>query len=298
MRRRIGIAACAGLLLLAPFQPAWAQRPPPEHLTMGHTLMAGTGFIVTPYAQVKPGLFATGVAVFPEGFAASSDLPALNYTLARGAVGLGLSDWIEAGVTIHGDAVGAFGKVQLMRQDGAFPAIAAGVQNIVTEGRGRFGIEDPIYDNLKDAATFYAVATYVLGPGSGSFPSWVMLSAGFGTGLFLEDNPQIEQETDIHGIFASAAFDFQAAEDAFVRVMGEYDGFDVNLGVMGYVRGLEVSLGLLSVNRDSEPPLPPDPGQATDPTQTFPGSFYNQRKPYASVAVNLGSIGQFPWIFK
>ncbi len=298
MRRRMGFAACAVLIaLIWTTAPAEAQRPEPEHGVIGHTMMAGTGFIATPYAQVRPGLFGTAVAIFPSDFQPRSDLAPESYTVLRASVGLGLSDWIEAGVTIHGTAVGAFGKVQVIRQQGFFPGIAGGVQNLVSDGRGRFGIEDPFYDNLKDAATIYGVATYIIGPGGTKIPSWVILSAGFGTGLFSEDNPAIEEDIDLRGVFAAAAFDFMLEEDVFLRFMFEYDGFDINIGAMGWVKGLEVSAGVLSANRN-DPPDPPDPLQVVSPTQSFQGSFYNQLKPYVMIGIDIGSIGGFPWIFK
>ncbi len=298
MRRRLGFAAYAALLSLIAIQPAWAQRPPPEHPVFGHTLMSGTGFISTPYAQVKPGIFGSVVAIFPDAYVVDEATAPASYTVLRGSAGVGLSDWIEAGVTIHGDAVGVFGKAQVIRQSGAFPAIAGGVQNIVSDGRGRYGIEDPFYDEVENFLTVYGVATYVVGPGGRNFPSWVVISGGFGSGLFGKDNPAIEDEGGVRGVFGSVAFDFQAADETFVRVMGEWDGFDLNLGLTGYVKGLEASLGVLSVTREGDPPDPPAAGQAPDPTQTFEGSFYNQTKFYVSLAVDVASLGGFPWIFK
>lgn len=298
MRRAPGLMAFASLALVIASQPAWAQRPDPELPLYGHTLMQGSGYIVTPHALVaRSSLFITGTVIAPEGYQAFTNTPQANYTVTRAAGGLTLARFLELG--LYGGSVeglGAFGKVQLVQQRGIFPAIAAGVQNLSYGDNGRYGIEDPFYSDLADAASIYGVFTYVAGPGRGVIPSWITISLGWGTGLFFEDNPQIDGDTRSSGLFGAVSADFQAADRAFIRVMGEFDGFDVNLGAVAYLEGMEFSVGLLSAGKGEANP-PQDPTQPFDETKTFSGSFYNQIKPYVSLTIDFRALGAIPWVW-
>ncbi len=298
MRRLLGCTAASALSLLIALQPVWAQRPPPKLPVFGHTLHQGTGYIATPHAMVSQGaIFITGTAIAPEEHIAFVGAQPGAYTVTRGAIGLALNGWIEAGATIHrADAYTAFGKVQLIKQQGIFPGIAAGVQNIkLADDIGRYGIEDPYYNDFFEQTSFYAVFTYVAGPGRTSFPSWVTLSGGFGTGIFAEDNPQIDG-TRSGGLFGAVSFDFQAGNEAYLRFITEYDGFEINLAAVAWLAGLQLTVGALSVTQ-SDPPDPPVIGQPQSPTQSFAGQFYNQVKPFASLTLDLRSLGAIPWIW-
>ncbi len=298
MRRAPGLTAFAFFALVLASQPAWAQRPEPELPLYGHTLMQGSGYIVTPHALVaRSSLFVTGTAIAPEGFQAFTTSPKASYTVTRAAGGITLARFLEVGAYAGSlEGPGLFGKLQLVKQSGIFPAIAAGVQNLTYGDNGRYGIEDPVYDDLTDRATIYGVFTYVAGPGRGVIPSWITISLGWGTGLFFEDNPQIDDETNSSGLFGAISADFQAADRAFIRVMGEFDGFDVNLGVLAYLEGIEFSVGLLSAGK-GEADDPQDPTQPFDPTKTFAGSFYNQVKPYVSLTIDFRALGAIPWVW-
>ena len=298
MRRATGLTAIAAIALVITAQPARAQRPEPVLPVYGHTLMQGSGYIVTPHALVsRSSLFITGTVIAPEGYQPTINDPRDSYTVARLAVGLTLAKFLEVGA--YGgskNGPGLFGKIQLIRQSGIWPAIAAGVQNVTTANNGRFGIEDDYYDDLAKTTTLYGVFTYVVGPGKTSFPSWVTISGGWGTGLFFENNPQIEDETRTAGLFGAISFDFQAGENAFLRFMGEWDGFDINLGALANLSGLELAVGVLSAGR-GDAPDGQDPTEALDPTKTFSGQYYNQLKPYASLTVDLRALGAIPWIW-
>ena len=206
MHRRLGLVAAAALALLFTLQPAHAQLPPPEHPVFGHTLNYGSGIFVTPHAQVpRSSLFGTLSSVVPENSLGSRS------TNANGSAGLTLFQFVEAGVSIYdNDSYGGFGKVQLIKQGGIFPAMSAGVVNITNKDIGRFGIEDSFYSDIENRISFYGVFTYVIGPGGRGFPSWVVVSGGWGSGLFLEDNPLFEGG-GTGGVIGSVAFDFQAA---------------------------------------------------------------------------------------
>ncbi len=298
MRRAPGLMAFAFSALVLASQPAWAQRPEPELPVFGHTLQQGSGYIVTPHALVaRSSLFVTGTVIAPEGYQPFTTSTKGTYTVTRAAGGLTLARFLEVG--LYGGSVeglGAFGKIQLVKQSGVFPSIAAGVQNLTYADNGRYGIEDPFYDDLKKRASIYGVFTYVAGPGRGVIPSWVTISLGWGSGLFFEDNPQVDDDTNSSGLFGAVSADFQAADRAFIRVVGEFDGFDVNVGVMAYLEGMELSVGLLSAGK-GEANDPQDPAQPLEVTNTFAGSFYNQVKPYVSLTIDFRALGAIPWIW-
>ncbi len=255
----------------------------------------GSGFIATPHAFVSENaLFATGTVVGRDDFD-----PANPYTYTRGSAGIALARFIEVGGTVHNrGSYSAFGKVQLVKQQGIFPAVAAGIWNLTNSDIGRFGMEDPFYEDVWDAASVFGVVSYVAGPGGRYFPSWVVISAGWGSGIFEKDNPQFEGEDRSGGFFGSVAFDFQAAERAFIRVVGEYDGFDLNVAAVAWLAGVELMVGVLSADEGEapEPQLPGDPGPF-DPTRTRAGHFYNQAKFFATLTLDLRALGAIPWIW-
>jgi hypothetical protein len=297
MRRALGLTALAIIVLAGASQPAWAQRPKPTLPVYGHTLMQGSGYIATPHAMVpKSSLFVTGSVIAPEGYQQTATSAIDDYTVTRVAAGISLGGILEVGAYgLSKNGPGLFGKLQLVRQQGVFPAMAVGVQNVTTANNGRYGIEDDYYSDIQKSATIYGVFTYVVGPGRTSFPSFVTISGGWGTGLFFENNPQIDSDNRTSGIFGAISMDFQAGENAYLRFMGEWDGFALNVGALANLAGLELSVGLLSVGEGAvEYPLP---GQAVDVTQTFPGQFYNQLKPYVSLTVDFRALGVIPWVW-
>jgi hypothetical protein len=257
-------------------------------------MYSGTGFIHTPDAFVTEGWLwgsFTMIAVDNKGL---SSLPSEN---SRVSGGIGLAGWVEVGaMATSREEFAAFGKVQLVKQQGIFPAIAAGVLNVTNSDLGRFGLYDPAYDEFGKRTSVYAVMTYVVGPGGRSFPSWVVLSFGWGSGVFLEDQESFEGDEATGGAFGAVAFDFGAADDAFIRVTTEWDGFDLNVAVSAWLAGLEMAVGVLSVD-EGEAPEPLGPGEAYDPTRTRQGIFYNQAKPYVSITLDARVLGRLPWIW-
>ena len=293
MRRTFGLLAVAAFTVPFAQVPAQAQAPPPEHPVFGHTLNYGTGLIATPHALVpQSSLFGTLSSVSPE------DVGTGRMTTGSGSAGLTFARFIEVGVSIYDidEAYAGFGKVQLIKQRGIFPAMSAGLVNATNEARGRFGVEDPFYSQVQDRFSFYGVFSYVVGPGGRSFPSWVTVSAGWGSGIFLEDNPLFEGQDGTGGVFGSVAFDFQAAEKALIRTTMEWDGFDLHLGATAYLSGLELTLGVLSLDEGDAPSVTPAQF-AADPTTAELFVLYNQIKPFASIALDIRALGDFPWIW-
>ncbi len=295
MRRILGLAAFAALALVLATQQAWSQAPPPRHPVFGHSLYSGTGFIHTPDAFVTEGWLWGTFSMISVDNKGVSGLPSENSRLSGG---VGLAGWVEVGaMATSRDHFAAFGKVQLVRQQGIFPAIGAGVLNLTNSDMGRFALYDTAYATFGKRTSFYAVMSYVVGPGGRSFPSWVVLSFGWGSGVFLEDQEWFEGDEATGGAFGAVAFDFGAADDAFIRVTTEWDGFDLNLAISAWLAGLEMTVGVLSLD-EGEAPEPLAPGEAYDPTRTRQGIFYNQAKAYVSMTLDARVLGRLPWIWK
>ncbi len=296
MRRSHAWTAAAASLLLVAAQTAQAQEPPPEYRVFGHTLHQGSGFIVTPHAFVNPGaFFASGTLVGADDFDPGNPE---TFTRAAGAIALGRV--IEVGGTIHDTEVfSGFFKLQLVRQTGPFPAIAFGGMNLTNEEIGRFGFHpDPTYADFFDRAAFYGVGTYVVGPGETPWPSWVVFSAGWGSGIFEKDNPALDSDDRSGGFFGALALDFQAARNAMLRAMLEWDGYDINMGVTAWLGGLELTLGALSADEDDAPTRDNVLDPQFDPERDTPqGFFYNQVKPFVAVTLDLRALGEIPWVW-
>jgi len=297
MRRSLGWMAVAASLSLVTGQTAGAQEPPPEYRVFGHTLYQGSGFINTPHAFVNEGaFFASGSLVGADDFDPANPE---SFTQASAAIALGRV--IEVGGTIHDtDTFSGFAKLQMVRQHGPFPAIAAGVQNVTNKDIGRFGFHpDPFYDDFIDRMVIYGVATYVVGPGDTPWPSWVVFSGGWGSGIFEKDNPALDSDDRTGGFFGALALDFQAARNAMLRAALEWDGFDLNVAATAWLGGLELTLGILSADEDDAPDraaLPP--GTLFDPQRDTPqGFFYNQIKPFVSLTLDLRALGEIPWVW-
>jgi hypothetical protein len=100
---------------------------------------------------------------------------------------------------------------------------------------------------VQEATSIYGVVTYTVGPGRGDIPAWVMITGGWGSGLFAKKNDALDGE-GTGGLFGSITFDFQAADNAYLRVITEWDGWDLNVGLTAWLAGLELTVGVLSLD--------------------------------------------------
>lgn len=304
MRRALGLTVVGWLALALAGPPARAQRVEVEHPIFGHSQFSGTGFIQTPHAMVPPGtLYGTFSMVVPQSVE-GQDL----WIQHNGTVGLTVGRFIEVGGSMNNwDSYSAFAKLQVLRQTGIYPALAFGVTSVNTTERGRYTLSDWFYvgdspaEELLETASFYGVATYVAGPGRATSPSWVVFSAGYGFGpIFSKDNPVFADQGS-GGFFGAVAFDFKVGDRAFLRVVGEYDGFDANGGMVVWLDGLEVTLGIVAID-ETDPPETPPPGPV-DPRPNFElvrqhaWYFYNQAKLFFTVALEARALGHLPFIW-
>jgi len=300
MRRSLGLAAIAALASFHTTQPAAAQRPELEHPIFGHSQLGGTGFITTPHAMVSPAtLYGTFSLVVPR------EVEGVDVWVQQtGTVGLTLGQFLELGGSMTAlDSYSGFAKLQVLRQNGLYPALAFGVMNVNTTERGRYMVNDYLYrgdntfEDLFETASYYGVATFVAGPGGERFPSWVVFSGGFGYGpAFSKDNPLFEDQGS-GGAFGALALDFQAAENAFLRFVFEYDGFDSNAAVVAWLDGLEVTAGIVGID-ESDPPDPLLPGQYDLPIEQNGWLFYNQAKLYISITLEGRALAHLPWTWR
>lgn len=290
MRRRLGLMAFAALALVLAAQQVSAQAPPPRHPVFGHSLYSGTGNIVTPDAFVSEGFLWGTFSMIVIDDKGIKGLPSEN---SRASGGVALGGWIEVGgMATSVEEYAAFGKLQLVKQRDIFPAIAVGIQNVSNKELGRFAFLDSDYNAFWDRTAAYAVMSYVVGPGGRSFPSWVVLSFGWGSGTFLTKQDSFEGDDGTGGAFGAVSFDFGAADDAFIRVTTEWDGFDLNLAVSAWLAGLEMTLGVLSLDEGDAPER-----NDADPTTTPKGIFYNQAKAYVSMTLDARVLTRLPWIW-
>lgn len=289
MRRRLGLMAFAALALVLTAQQVSAQAPPPRHPVFGHSLYSGTGFIATPDAFVTEGfLWGSFSMIVVDDM--GTNVPSEN---SRFSGGVALAGYIEVGgMASSTKDYAAFGKVQLVKQRDIFPAIAVGVQNLTGQDLGRFAFKNSAFSKFSDRTSLYAVMTYVVGPGGTSFPSWVVLSFGWGSGTFLTDQDFYEGDEGTGGAFGAVSFDFGAADDAFIRITTEWDGFDLNLAASAWLAGLEMTIGVLSLD-EGDAPIP----NTFDPTASPPGVFYNQAKAYVSMTLDARVLTRLPWIW-
>lgn len=297
MRRSLGLTAVAALALVVCGQPLWGQQPPARHPVFGHSLYSGTGFIATPDAFVTEGFLWGSFAMVVID---DKGLKGLSTEHSRVSGGVALNGWIEVGgMATSWEDYAAFGKLQLVKQQGIFPAMAAGVMNVTNQELGRFAfLADSgaanffdSYSDLLDRVSIYGVMTYVVGPGGRGFPSWVVLSFGWGSGIFLKEMDFFDGG-GTGGAFGAVSFDFGAADDALIRVTTEWDGFDLNVALSAWLAGLEFKAGVLSLDEGEaeEPDL-------SDPTRTRAGIFYNQAKGFVSLTLDARVLGRLPWIW-
>ena len=286
--------------------------------SMPSTLRYGSGLMDVPVASVLPHLAIQGtysgffvkldrtVTVGADG-AANGYGPAVDQFYQDGSVTVGILDRAEVGATVQslnaedegGNIWGAFGRLQLMRPTNQGIGLAVGARYLsaptfgdgVDYQPGRLGFPDnrlretytdPNVDDVNTQLTLYGVATaHLRGFDQGFLPTHdLTLTLGWGNGMFKDgDQLGFYKFADSEGLFFGSALHFAVGETAILTFMGEYNGFDANLGAQLDVRGFRVGAHYLAVNY-GEPE----------------GGYYSEyRKPkfgvLASIAVCPGAEG-------
>lgn len=283
--------------------------------TMPSTLRYGSGLLDIPVASVLPHLAITGTysgffvdldrtLVVDGSGQATAFGPGIDEFYQDGSVAIGLFDRVEVGTTIQslgdeasgGNVWGLFGRVQLLRPTNSGLGIAAGARYVTAPDFGdgvdnqptRLGIADPRFretytgraEDVNTELSVYGVASaFLRGYDAGFLPKHdLSLSLGYGTGMFQDgDRLAFYRFADADGWFFGSALHFGLGENSILSFMGEYNGFDVNIGAQLDVSGVRLGAHYLASNYD-------------EPT----GGYYSEyRKPkfgvLASIAVCPGS---------
>jgi hypothetical protein len=251
---------------------------------MPSTLRYGSGLLDVPVASVLPHLSL--VSTF-SGFWTSHDTEILTNDLGvqvgerpfdgvfrrDASITLGLFDRLEIGTSLQafadesegGDVVGAFGRLLIFRPEDHGIGLAVGGRFLTTpdfgdgvdRAPGRLGgadirFLDPIAgEDVGTEGTVYAVASATLrGLDSDGLPRHdVTVSAGWGTGMFQGgDRLPWYEFADSEGWFGGVALHVEVGENRLLNLIGEWNGFDVNLGAQLDLGGLRVGAYVLGVN--------------------------------------------------
>jgi hypothetical protein len=279
---RSGASRLAGVALVALLTAPALQG---QTTTMPSTLRYGSGLLDIPVASVLPHLAITGTY---SGFFMKLDRtvqldntgrpvafgPAVDEFYSDGSVAIGLFDRVEVGTTIQslgddaagGNVWGLFGRVQLYQPTNQGIGLAVGGRYVtapdfgdgVDYQPGRLGFPDTRfrqqyagYEEVNTDLTLYGVASaYVRGFDGGFLPKHDMtVSLGYGTGMFQKgDEYPFYTYADAEGWFMGSALHFGLGENSVFTFMGEYNGFDVNLGAQFDIGGVRLGANYLASN--------------------------------------------------
>ncbi|MDP2958026.1 MAG: hypothetical protein Q8N53_16490 [Longimicrobiales bacterium] len=254
--------------------------------TMPSTLRYGSGLLDIPVSSVLPHMAITGTfSGFFMEMGRTVDINAAGDIIGYGpgraskfyqdaSVAVGLFDRVEVGTTIQslndanagGNMWGLFGRVQLFQPTNQGLGLAVGAQyvaapdfnNATSYQPPRLGFPDSrfrdTYAGKEDVATelsLYGVASaYIRGFDEGFLPDHDMtLSLGYGTGMFQDgDELSFYKFASSDGWFFGSALHFGVGENSVLTFMGEYNGFDINLGTQLDFSGIRVGAHYLGAN--------------------------------------------------
>ncbi len=280
---RSGTARIAGLALAA---LAAAPAIQAQTTTMPSTLRYGSGLLDIPVASVLPHMAITGTfSGFFNEMTRTVDINAAGDITGYGpatdrkfysdaSIALGLFDRVEVGTTIQslndadagGNIWGLFGRVQLFQPTNQGLGLAVGARYVTAPGFDdgvdyaptRLGFPDnrlrDAYTGREDVSTelsLYAVTSaYMRGFDEGFLPNHdITLSLGYGTGMFHDgDELSFYKFASSHGWFMGSALHFGLGENSVLTFMGEYNGFDVNLGTQLDLGGIRLGAHYLATN--------------------------------------------------
>jgi len=259
-------------LLMAAATVGGVQSANAQTTKMPSTLRYGSGYLDVPVASVLPHLALTGTfSGFHVDVEETVITPAQNDWFFDGSVALGLFNRVEIGTTLQsfndpsegGNIWGAFGRVALLRPEREGLGLAGGVRYVVAPDFDdnvnyqptRLGFPDRRFrtdnDDLNTELTLYGVASaFLRGLESSWLPPWDMtVSVGYGNGMFLEGKRfDYYRHADSRGWFVGGVGHLQVAENSLLNLMGEWNGFDVNLGAQFDFNGIRLGGHVLGAN--------------------------------------------------
>ena len=224
---------------------------------------------------------STGQTLLVDGQGATVGIDAdgREDSFGNASVALGLFDRVEVGATLQsfndndqgGNIVGAFGQVALLRPQETGIGFAVGLRYVQApdfEGQtgawqpNRLGFpDDRFVETLRDPGdldgdistqvTFYGVATAFL---RGMNVDWLpehdwTFSGGWGQGMFSEgEEVDFYSFADSEGVFGGGSLNLAITETSVLRLMGEWNGFDVNIGAQVDFGGFRIGGHYLGAN--------------------------------------------------
>jgi hypothetical protein len=240
---------------------------------MPSTLRYGSGYLDVPMASVLPHLAVTGTASgFRVDVEQTAITPAESAWFYDGSVAIGLFDRVEVGTTLQsfndatsgGNMWGGFGRVAILRPRDQGLGIAGGVQWVSGPDYGdptrnhqspRLGFPDPRFyeenSGVQTELTLYGVTSVFLrGLPTPILPDYdVTISIGYGNGMFLEGNRlDFYDHASSRGWFVGGAGHLSITETALLHIIGEWNGFDVNMGAQLDLGGFRVGGHVLGAN--------------------------------------------------
>ncbi|MEX2526370.1 MAG: hypothetical protein WEA09_01915 [Gemmatimonadota bacterium] len=251
-----------------------------QNTKMPSTLRYGSGYLDVPVASVLPHLAITGTySAFNINLDDGTDFG----WFGDGSVAIGLFDRVEVGGTfqtfkdedVGASLVGAFGRLAILQpvQDGLGLAVGARYMTSPDFGAtadagaeyqpGRLGYSSrslrknagpgtsiqPVSTNFSP----YAVASaHLQGFESNWFPEndWT-LSLGWGDGIFRDGYDNDIYSTpwgNSNGWLVGSALHLQLSDNTLLNLMGEYNGWETNLGAQLDVNGFRVGAFVLGAN--------------------------------------------------
>ncbi len=206
--------------------------------------------------------------------------PAVDEYYQDGSVTLGLFDRVEVTTSLQqfadasegGSIWGLGGRLQLLKPSNQGIGLAVGTQWLkapeftATEGGfeeqpTRLGFSDPRFgedypalsEDVNTILTVYGVASaFFRGWDGGFLPRHdVTLNLGYGSGTFQEgDQLPFYRFADGDGFFFGSSLHFGLGDNSMLTFMGEYNGFDVNLGTQLDLGGIRLGAHYLAANYD------------------------------------------------
>jgi hypothetical protein len=202
--------------------------------------------------------------------------------LSDASVTIGLFDRVELGATVQnfsdsdegGTMVGGFGRLALVRPENQGFGLAVGARYVSAPSfdgaagdpdfqAGRLAFPDArlvkdytgLEDEVKTNFTPYAVASLQLrGFDSEYLPRHdFTFTAGWGDGHF-RDGDALEwySYADSEGFFTGAALHVELGDNALLNLIGEWNGFDINLGAQLDYSGFRIGGFVLGSNYAEE----------------------------------------------
>jgi hypothetical protein len=238
-----------------------------------------------PVASVLPHMTITGTySGFFMDLGRSLEIDANGNPIAYGgevdkfysdaSLAVGLFDRAELGATLQsfnaatagGNQWGFFGRLQLLQSQKWGIGLALGGRYVTAPGFAdgvsyqptRLGISDRRFresyaglDDVNTELSLYSVASaHIRGFDQGSLREHdLMSSLGYGTGMFQEGHQlSFYNFAASEGWFLGSAIHFGLGDSSLLTLMGEYNGFDLNIGAEFDAGGIRLGAQHLAAN--------------------------------------------------